>query len=103
VIVSATTEDDEYSVYFLNPTQFKVISKSYGEEPVTGVLGTPFVASGNRLTFTMTYTSQAPTAADRLVIKTGPLTGNIDPDRDVIGRLFQNDFTLDLKGGRGNI
>lgn len=103
VIVNSLTQDDIYSIYFLNSTQFKVVSKLYGEEPATGVLGTPFAVSNGGLTFTMKYTTQAPTAADRLEIKTGPQVGNMDPGKDVIGRLFQDNFTLNLEGGRGTI
>jgi hypothetical protein len=103
IIVNSKTQDDVYTVYFISSTQFQVTSKLFGAEPATGVLGTPYEVSNGGLTFTMTYDTQAPTAADRLEIKTGPLVGNIDPDKDVKGRLFQNDFMLTLIGGRGTV
>jgi hypothetical protein len=103
VIVNSLTEDDEYYVYFLNSTTFTVTSKLYGLEPTTGTINVPYEVQKKCLTFTMTYSAQAPTSADRLVIKTGQYFGNINPDRDVIGRLFQDNFTLLLEGGRGTI
>jgi hypothetical protein len=103
IIVGANTQDDVYSISFLNASQFKVTSSRHGVEPSFGTVGVPFIATLNSVTFTVSYSTQAPTAADYIEIKLGALVGNLDPDSDVKGKLFQSDFTLVLRGGRGSL
>lgn len=97
-LVSPTSENDTYKVEFYSETEFTVTSAKYGYQG-SGVIGTSFLSTDSRLSFTVMSGSIVPSNACKFDIQVSSYISNLDPEYDELVTLKNGTFQLTLSGG----
>ncbi len=100
ITVGLTTLRDRWSVRWTSGTQFTVTGEDSGLQVATGTIDVEYITDDGGLKFTANTGTISPKVDDVWEIVTGPYVGNMDPDRDELGRLFGGTFSLSLVGGQ---
>lgn len=100
ITVGEDTPRDRWRVRFSSPTNFVVEGyEASGIQVNTGVIGTPYTVDDGSFSFTVTAGAIPPSPDNTWELVTGPYVGNMNPDRDELGKLVGNTFIMTLIGG----